>query len=1166
MSFSVIPILFSVVFLSACSSPQTDEVDKLNALSYYNHYRNLDSTTVYARRALALADNYDTGRAEALNNLAFVSIMKMDYEKACKQLDSITSLTDNQVELLIADVQYMRLCQRKSQNKDFYDYHESAIHRMQRIQEERSMLNPHQHQRMVYAISEFNIITSTYYYYVGLEQQSVDAIMEINPDGEIRTDTAQLLAYYYNVGAGGIITEGSTEEIAQQEFDNLMRCYLLSRQYNFPFWKANALQAISEHLQQPAQRAQLIRDNMPAMKFINVDQMPDSLLAGNLAQRSLDLFSSYGDIYQIAGAYRTLAQCYWYIEDYNSALICLENALNKNKAIRQAPDLVASICEQLSLVYSALDDKENSDDNRNIYLDLQDETRQDRFLESRADQLDRTSKQLNLIITIVVMTIIVVLFLLFLFDWLRRRSDKKNNIQSFLAPLQEWQQRNKHEIAALEDHYEEVCEDYHYQTVIRQQNKERNLEQRAKVSLVNSITPLIDRMLHEIHRLTNTIEDETVRKERLAYIGELTEQINDYNDLLTEWIQMRQGQLSLHIESFPLQPLFDIIRRNSTSYTMKELSLEVKNTDAVVKADRILTLFMISTLADNARKFTPAGGSVTVSASQHSQYVEIAVEDTGIGMTEEERLHLFEYKPIHDSTSKDNASHGFGLMNCKGIIEKYKKVSQLFSVCSIDVSSEKGKGSTFTFRLPKGVSKMAKGLIMLFGMTILSLLPDKALAESGIPYEQVQTMWADSVFHCNVEGRYQQAISYADSCLAACNAAYHKLYPDGDMYLSLDAVSTEPMAEVKWFQQGLKANYTVLLSVRNEVAVAALALHKWSLYYYNNKVYTHLFNEMSADRTLGDYCRAMQRSETNKSVAVVILILLLASLLPAYYFIYYRHRLHEQYCIRRLEFINEQLLSNMSAEEKLQQIRKIDYGHFPEKLKDIVNQIIAVLKDSVTISQARQTDIELMSDECRRVQMENERYYVANSVLDNCLSTLKHETMYYPSRIRHIIDNTPEDLLSVANLAEYYKELYSILSHQTMRQIEAMKPACRPVNASAITGYESDVVFLGDENMLSYLFVILKQQNKNIQPEINITPKDTNYALVTVHMKELSLTEEECMQLFSPSAHNLPFFLCRQIVRDTGESTNLRGCGIIARKAAVGTDIEIMLGVKKMKN
>ncbi len=97
-----------------------------------------------------------------------------------------------------------------------------------------------------------------------------------------------------------------------------------------------------------------------------------------------------------------------------------------------------------------------------------------------------------------------------------------------------------------------------------------------------------------------------LRAERFAYISELTDKINQYNEVLTQWIQMRQGALNLRIESFSLQPLFDIVNKGKLGFQMKDIQLVIEPTDAVVKADKTLTLFMINTIADNARKFTPA--------------------------------------------------------------------------------------------------------------------------------------------------------------------------------------------------------------------------------------------------------------------------------------------------------------------------------------------------------------------------------------------------------------------------------------------------------------------------------------------------------------------------------------------------------------------------------
>ena len=91
----------ALLVLSACTARPVHEADKLNALSYHYHYRNLDSTRLYAQRAMALSGDYPAGKAEALNNLAFVSMAKMDYARALSQLDSVDITTANHVPCAI---------------------------------------------------------------------------------------------------------------------------------------------------------------------------------------------------------------------------------------------------------------------------------------------------------------------------------------------------------------------------------------------------------------------------------------------------------------------------------------------------------------------------------------------------------------------------------------------------------------------------------------------------------------------------------------------------------------------------------------------------------------------------------------------------------------------------------------------------------------------------------------------------------------------------------------------------------------------------------------------------------------------------------------------------------------------------------------------------------
>ena len=1044
--------IISTIILSACSRTDRQAVDKLNEQSYAYHYRNIDSTESYARRAAKLAEGYHAGRAEALNNLAFVHIVRMEYDEAERLLNEVVETTNHQVQQLIAYVQQMRLCQRRSRNREFHDYRELADKTIRRINEERTSLSEHDQRCLLYAETEYAIVNSTYYYYVGLEQQSIDALNAINPN-EVQRDTAQFLNYLYNIGAGGIIVQGSQQEINQQEFDRLMRCFLMARQGDYPYFAANALEALSEHLMEPPVRDHLMMDNMPAMKFLNPDHVDDNMLAGYLAENSLYIFREFGDVYQIAGAYRTLASCFRQIGDYESALYNLEQALS-DSAIYQAPDLVASIREQLSVAYAAIDDKQQSDYNRNLYLDVQETTRQDRQLEARANQYERAISQLNLMIIAVIVAIILLFFSLWLFNYLNKKRTKTEGTDEL---------------------FEQKSEDIQALQLRVEASERRNLEQRAKVSLVNSVTPFIDRILHEV---------KNPEKADAEYIQELTDQINDYNDVLTYWIQLRHGELSLHIESFALQELFDLLAKGHASFQMKGVELNIAPTDAVVKADKVLTLFMLNTLADNARKFTDKGGKVSISANDLEEYVEIAVEDTGQGMTDEQLQHLFESKPIKDD-GKAQTSHGFGLLNCKGIIEKYRKISQIFSVCQIAATSKLGQGSRLFFRLPKGILRMLILGMLLSGtaLTGYGQQPKPTPADSD-PLAQASA-YADSAYFCNINGQYERTLVFADSCIDCLNRQYLSLQPRG-RYLMRSIGNPSLIApEIKWLHDGLDVNYHIILDIRNESAVAALALHEWQIYNYNNRIYTQLFKEMSADDTLGDYCRTMQQSQTNKTIAIILLVILALAILPAYYLLYYRHRLYSR-------FLSEQ---------------------------------------------QRQTDLEMLDDEQRRTELEISNLHVSNAVLDNCLSTLKHETMYYPSRIRQTLDSG--DTESLSEVTSYYRELYGMLSQQAMRQVERTHLHLRPLSMEGVT-------ILGDENLIRYLFEILRKQSGEKKPEIQFSQKNEKYVEVSVAMPGLDFSKEQPEDLFQPKREHIPFLICRQIVRDHGEATNRRGCGIRA--------------------
>ena len=1147
ISAIVLPMLFVVLACLSCDNKESVmRIDHYNDVSYQNHYRSLETTKRYAQRALILAENigYDDGKAEALNNLAFVSIAKMDYDKAYDLLNQVASTTDNTIELLVAKVQLMRLCQRQSENKNFYHHNQRALLYMRRIEEDKQLLDDRQKARMVYARTEYDIVLSSYLYYVGQYEKSAECLNSIDPNGEIVKDTAQMLSYLYNVGAGGILQAQSKAQLEQEEFDYLIRCYVLSRQYRFYFWEANSLQAISEHIQNPASRRLLIKANYQEFEYINVDDMPDSLLAGNLAQRALVLFARYGDTYQAAGAWRTLSEAYSSIGDYPSSLICLNNALSQDTAINAAPDLVASIREQLSIVYSAIDDKRQSDYNRNIYLDIQERTRQDRMLEARAEQLDSSLKELDIMIGTAIIAILLLVSLLVYIVLKRRKNRPSFPLEEIEELKEEWIKKKEEVTESLRDRIVETEEETGAAECQLDNYRRRNLEQRAKVFFASSVMPLINRMKREVEKMSSKVEAPSEAKEATEYVQLCLNTIELYNERLTDWIKLSKGDFMMHIESFCMEELFAVLAKSTMEYRMRGVTLDIRPTDAVVKADRTMTLFMINTITDNARKFTPSGGRIVLEACVLDDSVEVSVTDNGKGMTKEQTQQIFNHNVIQESKS---GGHGFGLINCKGIIEKYRKLSSLFNVCTIGVESEPGKGSRFFFRLPKGIRRtLAILIILVAGLQGAMAEQQHNAAEKATTqqsyYARKAAAFADSAYYSNIRGNYHKTLIFADSCLSCINEQRLLLMADDEgagkkaKMMKLFGDYPSVAAELEWLQNGVKVDYNIILDVRNETAVAALALHKWSLYSYNNSIYTQMFRFLSADATLPSYVSAMQESESNRNVAMAVLIIVLLMIFPVYYLLYYRHRLSYHFWTDKIGQTEELLkMTDMDVSlfiKKMEALwrndnNKLRIDKVPDEISGIVNEIILTAKKYEKAKEDLNEEEEIKKDNLRRAVTDRDRLYVANNVLDNCLSSLKHETMYYPSRLKQMLDRGGE-VRFTAELVEYYELIYSSLLKQAVSTL------------GDVGG------FLRTADLMRYLTTLLKRKNGGSKPSVEINHTENGYVVISLAMNALKLTPEQAKNLFSPLTTDVDFLVCCQIMRDIGEITGARACGISA--------------------
>jgi len=162
------------------------------------------------------------------------------------------------------------------------------------------------------------------------------------------------------------------------------------------------------------------------------------------------------------------------------------------------------------------------------------------------------------------------------------------------------------------------------------------------------------------------------------------------------------GNLNLKLESVG-EMLKTTVSNHQLVADQKGLTIKVSlpPEEAIVKIDKQRINQVLDNLIGNAMKFSPDGGSISVSMSLDNKHVLIIVADEGIGISPEQHDRIFErFYQIDGSPRRRFGGTGIGLAIVKRIIDAHRG--------RIWVESELNRGSAFFFMLPLAVKRVAE--------------------------------------------------------------------------------------------------------------------------------------------------------------------------------------------------------------------------------------------------------------------------------------------------------------------------------------------------------------------------------------------------------------------------------------------------------------------------
>ncbi len=176
--------------------------------------------------------------------------------------------------------------------------------------------------------------------------------------------------------------------------------------------------------------------------------------------------------------------------------------------------------------------------------------------------------------------------------------------------------------------------------------------------------------------------------------AEIDREAKIVNDLLS-LVRLDKTSGELHIEEININELIEVIMKRLKPLALKrgiEMIFESYRS-VLAEVDEVKLSLVFSNLIENAIKYNRDGGRVMVSLNADHKYFYVKVEDTGVGIPEEEQALVFDrFYRVDKARSRETGGTGLGLSITKSAVQMHKG--------SIKVQSIPGVGSIFTVRIP----------------------------------------------------------------------------------------------------------------------------------------------------------------------------------------------------------------------------------------------------------------------------------------------------------------------------------------------------------------------------------------------------------------------------------------------------------------------------------